>query len=99
MQHSYQSPQAGTDFVLSRKKSRSSKSGKPASNIPRVKEDPAAEMLLSTPDRTILEELKKKMKARDDQFELRNGKRHHACPPQEVPYPRSYERHVIDKCV
>ncbi|KIP04682.1 hypothetical protein PHLGIDRAFT_36807 [Phlebiopsis gigantea 11061_1 CR5-6] len=87
---------AGADFVLSRKKSRSSKSAKSAYAIPKVKEDPVAETLFSTPDRTILEELKKKMKARDDQFTLKNGKRHHPYPADEVPYPRSYERHVVD---
>lgn len=39
------------------------------------------------------------MKARDDQFVLKNGKKHHPYPPKEVPYPRSYERQAIDRCV
>ncbi|CAL1712725.1 unnamed protein product [Somion occarium] len=50
----------------------------------------------STADRTILEELKSKMKARDSQFQLRCGKKHHIYPASEVPYPINYERDVLD---
>lgn len=81
---------------MQRKKSRSSKTSKPVNTVPKVTEDPVGEVLFSTPDRTILEELKKKMKAHDDQFQMKNGKRHHPHSAEDVPYPRSYERHVID---
>ena len=65
----------------------------------------------STLDRTILEELKLALTARESQFVYkgqgsgggmgigamnRRGERHHPYPKQEVPYPRSYERGVVD---
>ena len=65
----------------------------------------------STLDRTILEELKLTLTARESQFVnkgqgsgggmgigamSRKGERHHPYPKQEVPYPRSYERGVVD---
>lgn len=86
--------------MLQRRKSR--RSSKASSTIPRVQEeDPAVAASasapqFSTPDRTILQELKHKMQARDAQFETRNGKKHHPYPPDVVPYPRSYERNVVD---
>ncbi|PCH39988.1 hypothetical protein WOLCODRAFT_162007 [Wolfiporia cocos MD-104 SS10] len=43
-----------------------------------------------------LRELSKKMQARESQFMVKNGKRHHSFPNKHVPYPRSYDREVID---
>ncbi|EPQ54467.1 hypothetical protein GLOTRDRAFT_121617 [Gloeophyllum trabeum ATCC 11539] len=51
---------------------------------------------LSTPDRAILQELKRSIAARDAQFVTRGGEKHHPYPAKEVPYPRSYERQVVD---
>jgi len=65
----------------------------------------------STADRTILEELKANIRAREAQFVIKgaghrilggrksNGKKHHPYPKDEVPYPRSYDREVVDLCV
>ncbi|KAG2009833.1 hypothetical protein CC2G_012717 [Coprinopsis cinerea AmutBmut pab1-1] len=62
----------------------------------------------STADRTILEELKRNLHARDAQFVMKGvgvhlvdgtispGKKHHPYTTKDVPYPRSYEREVID---
>ena len=60
----------------------------------------------STPDRTILEELKRGIEARASQFTMKGpgagpgfelrGKKHHAHPKEEVPYPRNFEREVLD---
>jgi hypothetical protein len=62
----------------------------------------------STADRTILEELKRNIHARAAQFVQKGvgvhltdgtvslGKRHHPYHRKEVPYPRSYDREVID---
>lgn len=65
----------------------------------------------STLDRTILEELKLALTARESQFVYKGlgsgggmgngamggrGERHHPYPKEEVPYPRSYERGVVD---
>ncbi|KAG6849933.1 hypothetical protein H0H93_003462 [Arthromyces matolae] len=69
---------------------------------------PHANLNFSTADRAILEELKQNLRARDAQFVLKGegsslgspltsrGKKHHAFPPDKVPYPRSYEREVVD---
>ncbi|GLB38376.1 hypothetical protein LshimejAT787_0502410 [Lyophyllum shimeji] len=69
---------------------------------------PRTGLKFSTADRTILEELKRNIKARESQFVLKGagtalasglgsyGKRHHAFPKDEVPYPRNYEREVMD---
>lgn len=66
----------------------------------------------STADRTILEELKRNISARASQFIFKGGpqnnnagwgaqgigagKKHHPFPKDEVPYPRNYERDVLD---
>ncbi|KAF8231777.1 hypothetical protein L208DRAFT_1398447 [Tricholoma matsutake] len=62
----------------------------------------------STADRTILEELKRSITARAAQFTTkgagivegcgvtRPGKKHHPYRREEVPYPRSYDREVLD---
>jgi len=62
----------------------------------------------TTADRAILEQLKANLRARDEQFTIKGvghtiygqlkspGKKYHAHPKDEVPYPRSYEREVLD---
>lgn len=62
----------------------------------------------STADRTILKELKRNISARAAQFVVkgagawagtgyvRPGRKHHPYSRDEVPYPRSYEREVLD---
>ena len=60
-------------------------------------EDTTEDLRFSTVDRAILQELKSKMQARDAQFIVKNGKKHHPYMPEEVPYPVSYERQVLDK--
>lgn len=62
----------------------------------------------STADRTILEELKRNIHARNTQFVLKGvgthltdgtvsrGKKHHPYTQRDVPYPRNYEREVLD---
>ncbi|TFY52472.1 hypothetical protein EVG20_g10534, partial [Dentipellis fragilis] len=50
----------------------------------------------STADRAILEELKRGITARELQFVMKGGKKHHSYPAKEAPYPRNYERIVID---
>jgi hypothetical protein len=61
----------------------------------------------STADRTILEELKRNISARAAQFTVKGagavdghgistGKKHHPYRREEVPYPRSYDREVLD---
>ena len=104
--------QAGTDFVLARKKSRGSKrvsqqlqeqerarERELLDEQARERERDAAGLQFSTTDRRILEELRRKMQARDAQFRVVHGTRHHPFSPDEVPYPRSYDRRVVDKCV
>lgn len=71
----------------------------------------AANDRFSTADRTILEELKASIRAREAQFKLKGvghtvlgggrgpGKKYHPYPKEIVPYPRSYEKDVIDLCV
>lgn len=61
-----------------------------------------------TADRTILEQLKMSIRAREGQFALKGighlalgggqcrGKKYHSYPSKEVPYPRSYEKEVVD---
>lgn len=60
----------------------------------------------STLDRTILQELKLSLTARESQFVLKGpgsgmgprgtGVKHHPYSSKEVPYPRSYDRGVVD---
>ncbi|KAF8645159.1 hypothetical protein AX16_007987 [Volvariella volvacea WC 439] len=60
----------------------------------------------STADRTILEELRRNIIAREAHFVfkgpglsasgVRVGKKHHSYPRKEVPYPRNFEREVLD---
>ncbi|OJT08089.1 hypothetical protein TRAPUB_1024 [Trametes pubescens] len=50
----------------------------------------------STLDRAILEELRQKIRAREAQFVIRSGRKYHAFPVEDVPYPRSYDRQVVD---
>jgi hypothetical protein len=66
------------------------------------------DLKFSTADRTILEQLKMSIRAREDQFVLKGignltvgggqcrGKKHHPYPSMEAPYPRSYEKEVVD---
>lgn len=62
--------------------------------------DPAQkDARFSTPDRAILEELKLGAAARESQFKMKGNKKHHAYPANEAPYPRNYERPVMDQCV
>jgi hypothetical protein len=81
----------------------------PPSAIPKQPLVPSQPNLkFSTADRTILEELKRNIRARAAQFTLKGvgstigsagscrGKKHHPYPLEEVPYPRSYERDVLD---
>jgi hypothetical protein len=89
-----------------------------AASIPKLKQKAKATLdhdatddRFSTADRTILEELKASIRAREAQFELKgvghtvlgggrcSGKKYHVYPKEIVPYPRSYERDVIDLCV
>ncbi|KAL4250784.1 hypothetical protein ABKN59_006099 [Abortiporus biennis] len=79
-----------SEIALQRRKSKKKTSEAPAAS------EPGGALQFSTVDRTILGELKQKMQARDAQFALRNGKRHHPYSSAEVPYPTSYERHVTD---
>lgn len=53
-------------------------------------------MQFSTVDRTILQELRQTIRAREDQFVTRSGRKYHAFPPGDVPYPRSYDRQMVD---
>ncbi|EMD40112.1 hypothetical protein CERSUDRAFT_81393 [Gelatoporia subvermispora B] len=40
--------------------------------------------------------MRQKIDAKDDYFIERRGKRHHKFPANEVPYPRNYEKQVVD---
>ncbi|KAG6854133.1 hypothetical protein C0991_010297 [Blastosporella zonata] len=80
----------------------------PPSNSHKSSTTPQADLRFSTADRTILEELKRNLKAKDAQFVMKGegsllgpalgsrGKKHHAFPKEEVPYPRSYGREIMD---
>ncbi|KAI0373739.1 hypothetical protein BV20DRAFT_1049676 [Pilatotrama ljubarskyi] len=82
----------GSEFPLQRKKS------KTKCHTSRTLQDETAknDLPFSTIDRAILEELRQKIRAREEQFVVRSGKKYHAFSPQEVPYPRSYDRQVVD---
>lgn len=43
-----------------------------------------------------LRELYRKSQARESNFAKRNGKKLHRYPTHDVPYPRSFDREVID---
>ncbi|KAI8978791.1 hypothetical protein BD414DRAFT_538707 [Trametes punicea] len=83
----------GSEFPLQRKKSKSSKS-----SAARAMQEESAknDLPFSTLDRAILEELRQKIRAREDQFVIRSGRKYHAFPAEEVPYPRSYDRQMVD---
>ncbi|KAF5314914.1 hypothetical protein D9619_006945 [Psilocybe cf. subviscida] len=71
-------------------------------------EDEGQGRQFSTADRTILQQLKDSIKAKNAQFVLKgvgqtvlgggkgSGKKHHPFSPEEVPYPRSYDRDIVD---
>ncbi|KAF8631703.1 hypothetical protein AX15_002251 [Amanita polypyramis BW_CC] len=68
----------------------------------------APDQRFSAADRKILEELRRNISAREAQFAAKgrsvsfgrngvvHGKKHHPYPRREVPYPRNYEREVLD---
>jgi hypothetical protein len=71
--------------------------------------EPRPDQRFSTADRTILEELKRSIEARQNQFvskgantstgcaiSRQNGKKHHNFSREEAPYPRNYESEVLD---
>lgn len=80
----------------------------PLSSLPPSAVHPQSDLKFSTVDRTILEELKRNIRARAAQFTLKGtgttiglvgscrGKKHHPYSSEEVPYPRSFERDVLD---
>ncbi|KAI0826772.1 hypothetical protein BC628DRAFT_1319286 [Trametes gibbosa] len=86
-------PQRGSQFPLQRKKSKSKRI-----DTSRVMQDGSAtnDLPFSTLDRAILEELRQKIRAREGQFVIRSGRKYHAFSADEVPYPRSYDRQVVD---
>ncbi|KAI0052694.1 hypothetical protein FA95DRAFT_1592645 [Auriscalpium vulgare] len=57
---------------------------------------PPPDTQFSTTDRAILAELKRNVAARESQFKMKSGRKHHPYPLKEAPYPRNYERVVID---
>ncbi|KAI1794892.1 hypothetical protein LXA43DRAFT_882893 [Ganoderma leucocontextum] len=83
----------GSEFPLQRKKSKSRKL-----DSSQITQDESAksDVQFSTVDRTILQELRQKIRAREDQFVTRGGRKHHAFSPVDVPYPRSYDRQMVD---
>lgn len=86
--------QTGSEYAIQRRKSKS-KSKKGDSSLVDLTAD--SDVPFSTVDRAILEELKEKLRARESQFITRNGKKHHPFSAQDVPYPRNYEREVLDQ--
>ncbi|KAI5118808.1 hypothetical protein M0805_005150 [Coniferiporia weirii] len=58
--------------------------------------DNADKARFSTTDRTILAELKHSLSVRESKFVVKNGKKHHPYSEKEVPFPRNYERLVLD---
>ncbi|KAF7288545.1 Methyltransf-25 domain-containing protein [Mycena chlorophos] len=81
-----------------------------APSSPQTPEQGSQDPKFSTADRAILKELKRNMSARAAQFVvkggpaenargatlMRSGTKHHAYSRDEVPYPRSYAREVLD---
>ncbi|KAA1469908.1 hypothetical protein DENSPDRAFT_928486 [Dentipellis sp. KUC8613] len=74
----------------------SSTSPKPGSSSSSYIEEAKKNANFSTADRAILEELKRGITAREQQFVMKGGKKHHSFPAKDAPYPRNYERIVID---
>ena len=95
-QHCPNALQRGSEFALQRKKSKTRKSRFLAGETLEGESAKNSDALFSTVDRTILAELRQKVRAREEQFVVRGGRKYHACPPDEVPYPRSYDRQVVD---
>jgi hypothetical protein len=54
---------------------------------------------LSTADRAVLEGFRFSLAACKSQFKMKGNMKHHAYPANKAPYPRNYERAVIDQCV
>ncbi|KAI1784677.1 hypothetical protein LXA43DRAFT_1077285 [Ganoderma leucocontextum] len=83
----------GSEFPLQRKKSKNRRL-----DSSQITQDQSAksDVQFSTVDRTILQELRQKIRAREDQFVTRAGRKHHAFSPVDVPYPRSYDRQMVD---
>lgn len=50
-------------------------------------------------DRELLDKLKQLRVARDAAFVFKNGKKHHRYSTKEVPFPRNYDRLVLDQYV
>lgn len=83
---------------------------KKTSSVPKIepRQSSSTDPRFSTPDRKILEELKQNVSAREAQFVKKGrsvsfggngvvaGKKHHPYLPDRVPYPRNYERDVLD---
>ena len=53
---------------------------------------------LTPQDRMLLHELAQRPTPRHP-FVLKNGKKHHPYSNKDVPYPRSYERSILDQYV
>ena len=53
---------------------------------------------LTLQDRTIIAEIESRPKPRQF-FVNKNGKKHHSFSPKDIPYPRSYERSILDQYV
>ncbi|PIL22811.1 hypothetical protein GSI_15506 [Ganoderma sinense ZZ0214-1] len=83
----------GSEFPLQRKKSKSRRL-----DSAQITQDASATsgVQFSTVDRTILQELRQKIRAREEQFVTRSGRKYHAFAPGDVPYPRSYDRQMVD---
>lgn len=101
-------PQPFSDFIPTRRKSTKKASSARNEITPTQSSrtssatpvDPAErDARFSTADRAILEELKLGAAARKSQFKMKGNKKHHAYSKCEAPYPRNYERPVIDQCV
>jgi hypothetical protein len=51
------------------------------------------------PDNPVIQDLRLSFATCKSQFKMKGNKKHHAYPANEAPYPRNYERPVIDQCV
>lgn len=63
------------------------------------KEDEEMKAEFSTADRKFLSELRQDLSSKESRFIMKNGKKHHPFSIAEVPYPRSYDRLVLDQYV